>query len=165
MARKAGQGKEEEESRARQQKEKTPVRDEEKTPARDGRGHHVVEQDAERPMWLPEHCMHAVDAPAGTKDHADDPDSANIGTGTMDKFIGMHNIQATVAAITTSATAATAAGIAVSQNVHTVTTLNKLTERVSSGLDLQNQINGHLHFGLLTLNQQMVLVQEQVDTL
>ncbi|KAL6039046.1 hypothetical protein STEG23_008271 [Scotinomys teguina] len=44
MARKAGQGKEEEESRARQQEEKTPVRDEEKTPACDGRGHHVVEQ-------------------------------------------------------------------------------------------------------------------------
>ncbi|KAL6059739.1 hypothetical protein STEG23_009661 [Scotinomys teguina] len=44
MAWKAGQGKEEEEYRARQQKEKTPVRDEEKTPARDGRGHHVVEQ-------------------------------------------------------------------------------------------------------------------------
>ncbi|KAL6083885.1 hypothetical protein STEG23_030461, partial [Scotinomys teguina] len=37
MARKAGQGKEEEESRARQQ--------EEKTPACDGRGHHVVEQE------------------------------------------------------------------------------------------------------------------------
>ncbi|KAL6040340.1 hypothetical protein STEG23_017240, partial [Scotinomys teguina] len=45
MALKAGQGKEEEESRARQQKEKTPVRDEEKKPACDGRGHHVVEQD------------------------------------------------------------------------------------------------------------------------
>ncbi|KAL6033864.1 hypothetical protein STEG23_013465, partial [Scotinomys teguina] len=43
MARKAGQGKEEEESRARQQAEKMPVRDEEKTPACDGRGHHVVE--------------------------------------------------------------------------------------------------------------------------
>ncbi|KAL6037273.1 hypothetical protein STEG23_015146 [Scotinomys teguina] len=33
MARKAGQGKEEEEFRARQQEEKTPVRDEEKKPA------------------------------------------------------------------------------------------------------------------------------------
>ncbi|KAL6052102.1 hypothetical protein STEG23_001668 [Scotinomys teguina] len=44
MARKAGQGKEEEESRARQQEEKTPVREEEKTPACHGRGHHVVEQ-------------------------------------------------------------------------------------------------------------------------
>ncbi|KAL6074184.1 hypothetical protein STEG23_009475 [Scotinomys teguina] len=46
MARKAGQGKEEEESRARQQEEKTPVRDGEKTPACHGRGHHVVEQEA-----------------------------------------------------------------------------------------------------------------------
>ncbi|KAL6030464.1 hypothetical protein STEG23_030481, partial [Scotinomys teguina] len=45
MARKAGQGKEEEESRARQQEEKTPVREGEKTPARHGRGHHVVEQE------------------------------------------------------------------------------------------------------------------------
>ncbi|KAL6051910.1 hypothetical protein STEG23_000274, partial [Scotinomys teguina] len=44
MAWKAGQGKEEEESRARQQEEKTPVRDGEKTPACHGRGHHVVEQ-------------------------------------------------------------------------------------------------------------------------
>ncbi|KAL6031426.1 hypothetical protein STEG23_010098 [Scotinomys teguina] len=44
MARKVGQGKEEEESRARQQEEKTPVRDKEKTPACHKRGHHVVEQ-------------------------------------------------------------------------------------------------------------------------
>ncbi|KAL6085075.1 hypothetical protein STEG23_020213 [Scotinomys teguina] len=52
MARKAGQGKEEEESRARQEKEKTPVREEEKTPACDGRGHHVVEQECFRQMML-----------------------------------------------------------------------------------------------------------------
>ncbi|KAL6093031.1 hypothetical protein STEG23_031343 [Scotinomys teguina] len=45
MARKAGQGKEEEESRARQQKEKTPVRHEEKKPACHGGAHHVVEQE------------------------------------------------------------------------------------------------------------------------
>ncbi|KAL6055501.1 hypothetical protein STEG23_020483 [Scotinomys teguina] len=44
MDRKAGQGKEEEESRARQQEEKRPVQEEEKTPACHGRGHHVVEQ-------------------------------------------------------------------------------------------------------------------------
>ncbi|KAL6079838.1 hypothetical protein STEG23_023810 [Scotinomys teguina] len=43
MARKAGQGKEEEESRARQQ--------EEKTPACHGRGHHVVEQEDEN-LWI-----------------------------------------------------------------------------------------------------------------
>ncbi|KAL6031583.1 hypothetical protein STEG23_035109 [Scotinomys teguina] len=41
-------------------------------------------QDAERPMWLPEHCVHPVDVPADTKDHEDDPDSTNIGTGAMD---------------------------------------------------------------------------------
>ncbi|KAL6040247.1 hypothetical protein STEG23_020323 [Scotinomys teguina] len=45
MARKAGQGKEEEESKARQQEEKTPVRDEEKKPACHGGAHHVVEQE------------------------------------------------------------------------------------------------------------------------
>ncbi|KAL6065778.1 hypothetical protein STEG23_019483 [Scotinomys teguina] len=45
MAWKAGQGKEEEESRARQQEEKTPVREEEKKPACHGRGHRVVEQE------------------------------------------------------------------------------------------------------------------------
>ncbi|KAL6032279.1 hypothetical protein STEG23_005497 [Scotinomys teguina] len=44
MARKAGQGKEEEESRARQQEEKTPVREEEEKPACHGGAHHVVEQ-------------------------------------------------------------------------------------------------------------------------
>ncbi|KAL6039367.1 hypothetical protein STEG23_029027 [Scotinomys teguina] len=54
MARKSGQGKEEEEPRARQQKEKTPVRDEEKTPACDGRGHHVVEQGLSPLLsWIP----------------------------------------------------------------------------------------------------------------
>ncbi|KAL6058927.1 hypothetical protein STEG23_022115, partial [Scotinomys teguina] len=42
MARKAGQGKEEEESRARQQEEKMPVRDEEKKPVCHGGTHHVV---------------------------------------------------------------------------------------------------------------------------
>ncbi|KAL6049897.1 hypothetical protein STEG23_019452 [Scotinomys teguina] len=70
MARKAGQGKEEEESRARQQKEKTPVRDEEKTPACDGRGHHVVEQASMCILWeiavgpgggRPEHSINNTD--------------------------------------------------------------------------------------------------------
>ncbi|KAL6038239.1 hypothetical protein STEG23_034912 [Scotinomys teguina] len=41
-------------------------------------------QDAERPMWLPEHCVYPVDVPADTKDHEDDPDSTNIGTVAMD---------------------------------------------------------------------------------
>ncbi|KAL6050408.1 hypothetical protein STEG23_025012, partial [Scotinomys teguina] len=46
MARKAGQGKEEEESRARQQEEKTPVWEEEEKPACHGEAHHVVEQES-----------------------------------------------------------------------------------------------------------------------
>ncbi|KAL6073610.1 hypothetical protein STEG23_027911, partial [Scotinomys teguina] len=41
-------------------------------------------QDAERPMWLPERCVCPVDVPADTKDHEDDLDSTNIGTGAMD---------------------------------------------------------------------------------
>ncbi|KAL6086941.1 hypothetical protein STEG23_010294 [Scotinomys teguina] len=51
MARKAGQGKEKEESRARQQEEKTPVREEEEKPACDGGAHHVVEQEDEN-LWI-----------------------------------------------------------------------------------------------------------------
>ncbi|KAL6090249.1 hypothetical protein STEG23_001313 [Scotinomys teguina] len=41
-------------------------------------------EDAERPMWLPERCVCPVDVPADTKDHEDDLDSTNIGTGAMD---------------------------------------------------------------------------------
>ncbi|KAL6086914.1 hypothetical protein STEG23_024262 [Scotinomys teguina] len=43
---------------------------------------------AERPMWLPECCVRPVDVPADTKDHEDDPDNTNIGTGTMDVVEG-----------------------------------------------------------------------------
>ncbi|KAL6090554.1 hypothetical protein STEG23_024340 [Scotinomys teguina] len=62
-------------------------------------------------------------------------------------------------------TAATTAGIAGSQNVQTVTTVNKLAERVSSALDLQNQRNGHLHFGLLILNRLMTGTRTNGHTL
>ncbi|KAL6091315.1 hypothetical protein STEG23_018243, partial [Scotinomys teguina] len=44
----------------------------------------VFTTDAERPMWLPKRCVCPVDVPADTKDHEDDPDSTNIGTGAMD---------------------------------------------------------------------------------
>ncbi|KAL6088860.1 hypothetical protein STEG23_022683, partial [Scotinomys teguina] len=50
-----------------------------------------VVSDAERPMWLPEHCVLPVDVPADTKDHEDDPDSTNIGTGAMDVGYGFLN--------------------------------------------------------------------------
>ncbi|KAL6073423.1 hypothetical protein STEG23_033164 [Scotinomys teguina] len=39
---------------------------------------------AKRPVWLPERCLCPVDVPADTKDHEDDPDSTNIGTGAID---------------------------------------------------------------------------------
>ncbi|KAL6084378.1 hypothetical protein STEG23_022620 [Scotinomys teguina] len=72
---------------------------------------------------------------------------------------------AVVATIAVFTTADTAVGIAVSQNVQTVTTVNKLAERVSSALDLQNQKNGHLHFGLLKLNWQMAGTRTSGHTL
>ncbi|KAL6069437.1 hypothetical protein STEG23_009790 [Scotinomys teguina] len=68
MARKAGQGKEEEESRTRQQEEKTPVRDEEKTPARHERGHHVVEQGCE------EIREYAISVPANLENSKEQPE-------------------------------------------------------------------------------------------
>ncbi|KAL6059761.1 hypothetical protein STEG23_009683 [Scotinomys teguina] len=55
------------------------------------REHPLCQNDAERPMWLPEHCVHPVDVPADTKDHEDDPDSTNIGTGAMDVDISKRN--------------------------------------------------------------------------
>ncbi|KAL6091805.1 hypothetical protein STEG23_025691 [Scotinomys teguina] len=54
MARKAGQGKEEEESRARQQEEKRPVREEEEKPACHGGAHHVVEQGFPIMLLMPQ---------------------------------------------------------------------------------------------------------------
>ncbi|KAL6091019.1 hypothetical protein STEG23_028407 [Scotinomys teguina] len=41
-------------------------------------------EDVERPVWLLERCMHPVHVPADTNDHAEDPESTNIGTGAMD---------------------------------------------------------------------------------
>ncbi|KAL6089364.1 hypothetical protein STEG23_023289 [Scotinomys teguina] len=70
-----------------------------------------------------------------------------------------------VATIAVFITAATTAGIAGSQNVQTVTTVNKLAERVASALDLQNQRNGHLHFALLILNRLMAGTKTNGHTL
>ncbi|KAL6076992.1 hypothetical protein STEG23_005142, partial [Scotinomys teguina] len=81
MARKAGQGKEEEESRARQQEEKTPVWEEEKTPACDGRGHHVVEQ--EKLPW-PWHLFIAIETITKTTIGTRDWDIAVIGDHVFD---------------------------------------------------------------------------------
>ncbi|KAL6035641.1 hypothetical protein STEG23_036477 [Scotinomys teguina] len=127
---------------------------------------------AERSVCLLEHCVHPVDVPADIKDHADDPDSTNIGTGLCltncwkwdENALLVHLLEillmplkaleeypvylyrpkrnfditaAILAAIAVSATAATHVGIAVSQNVQTVTIVNKLADKVSSALDLK----------------------------
>lgn len=72
---------------------------------------------------------------------------------------------AMVAIIAISVTAATAAGIVLSQTVQMAETVNQLAEGVSNALDIQNDLNGHIQLGILTLNQQVALVQEQVDYL
>ena len=63
------------------------------------------------------------------------------------------------------ATTATAVRVALSQTVQMAETVNQLAERVSNALDIQNDLNGHIQLGILTLNQQVALVQEQVDYL
>ena len=63
------------------------------------------------------------------------------------------------------ATTATAAGLALSQTVQTAETVNQKAKIISNALDIQNDLNGHIQLGILTLNQQVALVQEQVDYL
>ena len=67
--------------------------------------------------------------------------------------------------LTISATADTSVKVALSQTVQRTETVNQLAERVSNALDIQNYLNGHIQLGILTLNQQVALVQEQVDYL
>ena len=74
-------------------------------------------------------------------------------------------ITTVVAIVAISAMAETAARIAFSQTVQMAETVNQLAERVSNALDIQNDLNGHIQLGILTLNQQVALVQEQVDYL
>lgn len=63
-----------------------------------------------------------------------------------------------VAAVGASVVAATAAGLALSQTVQQAAVINTLSERVASALDIQQTLNGQLHFGILMLNQQAVLL-------
>ena len=74
-------------------------------------------------------------------------------------------ITTVVAIVAISAMAETAARIAFSQTVQMAETVNQLAERVSNALDIQNDINGHIQLGILTLKQQVALVQEQVNYL
>ena len=56
------------------------------------------------------------------------------------------------------ATTAAVAGLAPSQTVQTAETVNQLAEK-------SQQCFGHIQLGILTSNQQVALVQEQVDYL
>ncbi|XP_032187449.1 uncharacterized protein LOC116583488 [Mustela erminea] len=72
---------------------------------------------------------------------------------------------AIVAAIAASAAAATAAAIALTTSVQTAAALNNVTGQLAEALATQEQINGHLHAGILIVNQRVDLLQEQMDIL
>lgn len=69
-------------------------------------------------------------------------------------------VTAIIAAVAASATAA---GFALAQSIQSAEVINQLSERVATALQTQADINAHLHFGILSLNQQMALVQKQID--
>ena len=72
---------------------------------------------------------------------------------------------AIVAAIAVAATAAMLAGVAVSQTAVTAETVDQLSGRVSESLQARSALDSHMGLGLLNLNQQTALLQEQVDSL
>uniref|UniRef100_M3Z4E0 Retroviral envelope protein GP41-like domain-containing protein n=1 Tax=Mustela putorius furo TaxID=9669 RepID=M3Z4E0_MUSPF len=72
---------------------------------------------------------------------------------------------AIIAAIAASAAAATAAAVALTTLVQTAATFNNVTGMVAEALAMQEQINGHLHAGILIVNQRVDLVQERLDIL
>lgn len=71
---------------------------------------------------------------------------------------------AVVAVITVSAAAATVAGLAMAQTSLVVDTVDRLAGQVREVLQMQNALNSRIKFGLLNLNQQTALLQEQVDS-
>ncbi|XP_044091581.1 uncharacterized protein LOC122897413 [Neovison vison] len=71
----------------------------------------------------------------------------------------------TAAVIAAIAASTAAAAIALTTSVQTAATLNNVTGLVAEALATQDQINGHLHAGILIVNQRVDLVQEQVDIL
>ena len=69
-----------------------------------------------------------------------------------------------IAVITVSAATATVAGLTVAQTSLVVDSVDRLAGQVSKVLQTQNALNSHIKFGLLNLNQQTALLQEQVDS-
>ncbi|XP_057355427.1 uncharacterized protein LOC130683210 [Manis pentadactyla] len=72
---------------------------------------------------------------------------------------------AIVTIMSVAAVAATAAAIALDTSIKTATELNNLAESVSSALDRQSTLDGKLKGGIMVLNQQVDLVEEQIDVL
>ena len=72
---------------------------------------------------------------------------------------------ALVAAIAVSATAATTAAVAMVKTTQSAETVNKIVEKTASTLTTLKSIDGHLKAGILTVNQRVDLLQEQIDDL
>ncbi|XP_054552817.1 uncharacterized protein LOC129146044 [Talpa occidentalis] len=66
---------------------------------------------------------------------------------------------------TLAAAAAVVGGLDLSNSVLNADIINLLSERASSAFLTQNSINNHLAVGLLQLNQQVSLIQEEIDLL
>ena len=62
--------------------------------------------------------------------------------------------------IAVAATAATAAGVAISQSVATASTVDTLSGQVANALATQNDINSYIHKGILQLHLQLIVVQD-----
>lgn len=70
---------------------------------------------------------------------------------------------AVIMAITVAATSAAAAGTALALSVPTPQVLNNLTSSTGVVLSTQSAINQHLYRGIMLLNQQVDLLQEQMN--
>ena len=72
---------------------------------------------------------------------------------------------AVVAAIVTAVASAVAAGIAISQTAAVASTVDSLARQVATAVDTQYSLNERIHQGILQLNLQPALLQEQLDFL
>ena len=70
-----------------------------------------------------------------------------------------------VSASAVSAAAATTATVAMAATTQIAEAVNKIVERMASTMTTLKSIDGHLKAGILTVNQRVNLLQEQVDDL
>ncbi|XP_063136510.1 uncharacterized protein LOC134484073 [Rattus norvegicus] len=72
---------------------------------------------------------------------------------------------AIISAIVLSATTATTAAIAMTNQIQTAESINKIVERTTVTLEIQEEFNTHLASGFLLANQRIDLLQEQIEAL